>query len=500
MTHLLAQAAGLPDLEFPEVAYSALSPILIFIGAALVLLLISSLSVSRSRPGVYATFMLLTCALAGAGTFVNWGRVVDDGPQTVVAGALVIDGFSVFVILVIIIATALAGLVADPYMRRENINGPELPVLMLLSASGGMVMAAANDLIVLFLGLEILSISLYVLAGMHGRREESGEAALKYFVLGSFSSALFLYGIALVYGATGTTGLPEIATFLAGTVVVSRGVLLAGMALLLVGFAFKVAAVPFHTWTPDVYQGSPSPVTGFMAAAAKAAGFAGLLRVFFATFGVLRLDWQPVIATLAVVTLLVGSVLAVVQTDIKRMLAYSSISHAGYILIGLQAATAQGIAGSLFYLLAYTFMVLGSFAIVTVVGRQGDADHALDSYKGLSSRRPALALAFTLFLMAQAGVPFTSGFMAKLYVIKAAVESRSYALALVGMLAAVVAAFVYLRVIVLMYMAPAADDAPRLPIPLAIGAAVMVAAGFTVVVGLLPSRVIDFARQATLLL
>src|SRR5205085_373000 len=260
--------------------------------------------------------------------------------------------------------------------------------------------------------------------------------------LGAFSSALFLYGVALTYGATGSTNLAEIGTFLAQNVITSNGVLLAGMALLLVGLGFKVAAVPFHTWTPDVYQGSPTPATGFMAAAAKAAGFAGLLRVFFSTFSTLRLDWRPIIFVIAVLTLLVGSILAVVQNDIKRMLAYSSISHAGYVLIGLQAASAKGIAGSLYYLMAYTFMVLGSFAVVTVVGRKGDADHNLEAYRGLSTRRPALAMAFTVLLLAQAGVRFTTGLWAKFYVISAAVErgGSSYTLAIIGMLAAAISA------------------------------------------------------------
>src|SRR5205823_5152026 len=253
--------------------------------------------------------------------------------------------------------------------RREDLEGPEYYVLMLFSASGGMLMASANDLIVVFLGLEILSISLYTLAGWHQRRAGSQEAAIKYFVLGAFSSAFFLYGIALIYGSTGSTNLGDIAEFLRANTV-TNGLLLAGFGLLLVGLGFKVAAVPFHMWTPDVYQGSPTPVTAFMAAAAKAAGFAALLRVFVSTFGANRLDWQPIVWILAVLSLLVGSVLAVVQTDVKRMLAYSSISHAGYILVGLQAASDRGIAGSLFYVLAYTFMVIGSFGVVTLVGRR----------------------------------------------------------------------------------------------------------------------------------
>ena len=285
----------------------------------------------------------------------------------------------------------------------------------------------------------------------------------------------------------------------------SNGVLLGGMGLMLVGLGFKVAAVPFHMWTPDVYQGSPTPVTGFMAAAAKAAGFAGLLRVFFSAFNLYEADWRPLVWVLAVLTIAAGSVIAVVQTDVKRMLAYSSIAHAGYVLIGLEAGTEQGIAGSLFYLLAYTFMILGSFAVVTVVGGRGDDAHGLDAYRGLSRTRPLLALAFTVLLLAQAGVPLTSGFLAKFYVIGAAVEAESYALAVIAMLGAVVSFYFYLRIVVAMYMqAPEGfdEDAPRrrLAVPLGITAAVVVALAFTVAIGVVPDPVADFARNATLLL
>jgi NADH-quinone oxidoreductase subunit N len=241
-------------------------------------------------------------------------------------------------------------------------------------------------------------------------------------------------------------------------------------------------------------------VTGFMAAAAKAAGFAGLLRVFFSALGTQQLDWRPVVFVIAVATLVVGSFLAVVQTNVKRMLAYSSISHAGYVLVGLQAASKDGIAGSLFYLLAYSFMVLGSFAVVTLVALRGDDKHELEDYRGLASRRPGLALAFTVFLMAQAGVPFTSGFLAKFYVISAAVDRHSYALAIIAMLGAAVAAFFYLRLVVLMYSPLGEDDTPaRIPIPATAGAALAITLVFTIVTGLLPSPVMDFARHATLL-
>jgi len=516
-TALSAVRTQLPPLSLPHVEYSALLPELILIGAALTLLLVSSLSRRRLRQGAF-TSLTVAAALASMGAaWKLWLDVVPrhggpagnpvHHPYTALSGAIAVDGFSVFFMVLLTAALALGTLLGDAWLKREEVDGPEYHVLALLCVSGAMLMAAADDLIVLFLGLEILSIPLYVLAGFDGRRRESREAAMKYFVLGAFSSALLLYGIALTYGATGSTSLPQIATYLAQEVIASNGVLLAGLALLLAGLGFKVAAVPFHAWTPDVYQGAPSPVTGFMAAVAKAAGFAALLRVFFSSFSVLRLDWQPLLWAVAVLTLLVGSVLALVQTDIKRMLAYSSISHAGYVLIGLQAGTARGIAGALFYLLAYTFMVLGSFAIVTLMGRRGDSRHSLEEYRGMAAQRPALALLFAVFLMAQTGVPFTTGFLAKFYVISAAVESRSYALAIIGMLAAVIAAFFYLRVIVLMYSPAAGGEAgpaeppggSPIPLPGTVAVTLAVALAVTVVFGLVPAPMIDFARHATLL-
>jgi NADH-quinone oxidoreductase subunit N len=284
---------------------------------------------------------------------------------------------------------------------------------------------------------------------------------------------------------------------------------LAGFALILVGLGFKVAAVPFHMWTPDVYQGAPTPVTGFMAAGAKAAGFAALLRVFVSGFGNYSVDWRPLIFILAVASLLVGSIVALVQQDVKRMLAYSSISHAGYVLIGVQAATNRGVAAALFYLLTYTFMIVGSFAVATVVGRKGDRRHSLDDYRGLGARAPLLAGVMTFLLLAQAGIPPTSGFVAKFAVFAASVDAREYGLTLVGVITTVIAAFFYLRVIVLMYMSepvatavePAGTDgATRLfALDPATGLALGVAVLATVVMGVVPGAFIDFARHATLL-
>jgi NADH-quinone oxidoreductase subunit N len=490
-------------LELPSVEWSELLPQLILIGGALVLLVVGTFFRGPRTGAAYAAFTVATAAAALVATAFQWNRVTGDdgGAKVAMAEAIVVDGYSVFFAVTICSAVLVGALMAESYLRREGLQGAEFYVLMLLSASGGVFMAAANDLIIVFLALEILSIALYVLAGYHRRRARSQEAAIKYFVLGAFSSAFFLYGVALVYGATGSTNLGFVARYRRETTL-TEGVLLGGLAFLLVGLGFKVAAVPFHMWTPDVYEGSPSPVTGFMAAAAKAAGFSALLRIVFSTFSTNRLDWEPIVWALAVLSLVVGSVLAVVQTDVKRMLAYSSISHAGYILVGLQAATDRGIAGSLFYLLAYTFMILGSFGVVTLVGRRGDDHHSLDAYRGLARTRPGLAFAFTVFLLAQAGVPFTSGFLAKFYVIGAAVESRSYALAVVAMLAAVVATFFYLRLIVVMYMSDQVEGdepGPVVEIPAGAGLALGLSLAFTVVVGFLPQFVFDFAENATVL-
>ncbi len=508
---VLAQATEPFAVRVPNVEYSAIVPELILIGSALVLLVITSLGLRRPPAGFYALYTVATSCLALGAGVVAWNDVREHGPYTAISEAIAVDGFSVFFAILIAASVGIGTLFSDAYLRREGIDGSEFHVLVMLAASGGMMMAAANDLIVLFLGLEILSISLYVLAGFHGSRRESREAAMKYFILGAFSSALFLYGIALVYGATGTTQIgpggpgstgsaASITGYLAGNVIASNGVLLAGMVLLLVGLAFKVAAVPFHAWTPDVYQGAPTPATGIMAAIAKAAGFAALLRVFLSAFATMRLDWRPLVFALALLTLVVGSVLAVVQTNVKRMLAYSSIAHAGYVLVGLEAASAAGTASALFYLLAYSFLILGTFGVVGLVARRGDAAHDLDDYRGLAARRPGLALTFTVLLLAQAGAPFTSGFLAKFYVISAAVESESYALALIAMLMAAVAAFFYLRLVIVMYgPGPEGEEQTRIAVPLLVATGLAVTVAFTILVGIVPSPVIDFARHATLL-
>ena len=502
---LYAQAAA----PFTGVAvdWYRLTPMLVLLGASLFLLLGSALTSDRWPRGLHAAVAVTASSAAAVMAVLLWHDVDRHGTRSLVGGALSLDKFSLFLVVVICASAALTALFLDDYLRREQLDAAEVQALVLLAAVGGVVMAMSSDLIVLFLGLETLSIALYVLAGSHLRRGSSQESAIKYFVLGGFSSAFFLYGIALIYGATGSTNLARIAQYLAANTVLrsGRGLLMAGFALMLVGLAFKVAAAPFHMWTPDVYEGAPSPVTGFMASASKAAAFAALLRVFVVAFATNRSDWRPVLFALAILTLVVGSVAAVVQTNVKRMLAYSSVSHAGFILVGVTAATVKGTSGSLFYLMAYAVMVLGTFGVVTLVGKVGDDDHSLAVYKGLGKRRPALALVFTGFLLAQAGVPFTSGFWAKLGVIGAAVEAAGsksdtfgygYVLAVVAMVCAAIAAFLYLRIVKTMYFDEPDADATRPTIPLSAGIALGLAVAFTLVIGVVPSLLLNAAQHA----
>jgi NADH-quinone oxidoreductase subunit N len=509
--------------HLPHVEYSLLLPELIVIGGALVLLLLSALIVRRRNIHLNTTLTLITLTAAGVPLVWRWNEYSDhaakvaklsptlaqlgsstvSGPSTrAVVGAVANDGFGIYVVGLLLIVAALGVLIGDSWLRREDqARGPEFHVLVLLATSGAMFMAIANDLIVTFLGLEILSLPLFVLAAYHSRRALGREAAMKYFILSAFSSALVLDGVALTYGATGSTNLDEIGSFFAQNAA-TNGVLLAGMGLLLVGFGFKVAAVPFHNWAPDVYQGAPSPVTGFMAAAAKIAAFAGMLRVFMTALSALRLDWQPLVAALALLSLVVGAVLAAVQTDVKRMLAYSSISHAGFMLVGLQAGTIDGVSSTLNYVAIYAFMLLGAFAVVTVAGAPShDVNQDLKDYRGLARRRPGLALLFTIFLLAQAGVPLTGGFIAKFDVIAAAVNAKSYALATVAMLSAVIAAFLYLRIVLSMYTS-SDDDAPVTRDPALapsrlMAVALAVAVIVVVATGIIPGPALDLARHAT---
>jgi NADH-quinone oxidoreductase subunit N len=490
----------------PGVEWFHLSPIITLVGGALLLLVVGALTPTWPR-GLYALVTALTAGTAGALAMFQWDDVTDNGVDTLVAGALAFDTFAQFLTITICAATLLVALVSDDELRLAGKDGPEVYALFLIAATGGVVMGAANDLILLFLGLETLSLALYVLAASDRERTASQESGIKYFVLGGFASAFFLYGIALIYGGTASTNIGEIIVAFQTSVLIDGkdSLVLAGIALLIVGLGFKVAAVPFHVWTPDVYEGAPTNVTAFMASVGKAAAFAAMLRVLVIALPFHRDDWRPAIWVLALLSLVVGSVLAIVQSDVKRILAYSSISHAGFILVGVEAAghgageriQGDGMPSVVTYLLLYSVLTIGTFAVVALVARSNGGDTSIDAFKGLAGRRPTIALGLTVFLLAQAGVPLTSGFVAKWGVIQAAVEEESYAIAITAMVAAVIAAFLYLRIMVNVWLEAGDETAAPEAVPFSTGLAILAAAAFTLVVGVWPNWLLDAADTVT---
>jgi NADH-quinone oxidoreductase subunit N len=387
-------------------------------------------------------------------------------------------------------------LISFGYLEREQLWAPEYYVLLLFATLGMMVMAAGVDLIVIFLGLELMSVAVYVLAGFDRRRARSAEAALKYFLLGAFASGFLLYGIALVYGATGTTNLGLIGGQLSITHTPSA-MLLAGLALLIVGFAFKIAAVPFHMWAPDVYDGAPTPVTAFMATGVKAAAFAALFRVMYQAFAGVA-AWHDIVWWLAIITMVGGNLFALGQRSVKRMLAYSSVAHAGYLLVALNAGGAAGTSAFLVYVVVYTLMSLGAFAVLAAKGRAGESDVTIDDLAGLAARRPRLAFALAVCMLSLLGFPGTAGFIGKWYILLAATSAGHNVLAAILVLTSVVSAGYYLPVIMAMYMKAEPNEAAHVDVRLDRWGRAAVAA---VVLGLLlfgvwPNRLLDLAKSA----
>ena len=394
------------------------------------------------------------------------------------AGMVAVDGFRVFTNFILLIAAALSIALSFGYLERRRIDRGEFYVLVLFATVGMMLMAGARDLILTFIALEVMSVAIYVLVGYDRQDPRSSEASLKYFLLGAFSSGFFLYGIALVFGATGTTHLPTIGALVGDGLGDATALFLAGTALLMVGLGFKVAAVPFHVWTPDAYDGAPTPVTALMATGVKAAAFAAFIRIFAVGFLGAHEQWGQVAWVLAAVTMLVANLIALTQGSVKRMLAYSSIAHAGYLLVALLSANGAGAAAFLFYLLVYTVMTAGAFGIV-IANSHGDRERiSLEDYAGWGWEQPLLGAAFALFLLSLAGFPLTGGFVGKLFILRSALEAGNPALAVVLVLASLISYFYYLRVIVVMYMrpAPASREARSTALPAPAGFAVAFAA------------------------
>jgi NADH-quinone oxidoreductase subunit N len=418
-------------------------------------------------------------------------------------GMWVVDNYARFFKLIFLLGTALTVLISIEYLDNEEMQNAEYYALVLFATLGMMVMASAAELITMFLGIELMSISLYVLAGYTRARMISNEAALKYYVLGSFASAFLLYGIALIYGSTGKTEILAISQVIATTGLKAPTIIF-GMAFLIIGFGFKTASVPFHMWTPDVYEGAPAPITAFMSAGPKAAAFAAFARIFMEAIPSLKPEWTGLIWIMAVLTMSVGNIVALVQDNIKRMLAYSSIAHAGYVLVAFLAAGELGTTSILYYMLTYTFMNIGAFALITVMAGRGEQRVHIEDYKGLGFRHPFAAVIMSLFLFSLAGIPPTAGFMAKFYIFSAAIKEGYVGLAIIGVINSVVSVYYYLRVTVAMYMeAPPAVsevEAPALVFTPALVLAIAISAYGVLSLGIFPSSYIGIVKQSFLAL
>jgi NADH-quinone oxidoreductase subunit N len=470
-----------------------LPEIVLSLSAMLVLMVDVFQKGSRSQPSSrIIPWLSMAGVLLAAVANLYLLRYAEAAPTAIIA----LDGFRIFTNFVFLLATAFFILISTRYLADENLRLGELYVLIMFSAVGMMVFAGSRELMLIFLGLELMSVPIYVLVGMNRRSVAAAEGALKYFILGAFSSAFFLFGISLTYGATGTTNLALISLSLGTDVVSASPILLLGVAMLAIGFAFKVAAVPFHMWTPDAYEGAPAPVTGFMASAVKAAAFAAFIRVFLTAFPGLYATWDSVAIWLAIATMVVANLIALVQGNVKRMLAYSSIAHAGYLLVAVAAASVIGAASFLFYVLVYTITTMGTFAVVITMGRRGEADMDLDAYSGLGWRSPWLAVAMTIFLLSLAGFPFTGGFIAKFFVLRAAVEQGLIALAVVLVMASLVSYYYYLRLAWYMWFRePLAAGTRRIVLAPGMWVALIVAVAATLYLGVAPQYLLRLAEQ-----
>ncbi len=472
-----------------NVNFGAIMPSLILTAFAMALLLISVFSPRGSTTHV-AWISIIGLVVTGAFCIGAW-----NDQQVGFYQHVVLDNFALFFHFVFLLAAGLTILMSDGYLKREGYPIGEYYPLVLFTTAGAMWMASGTDLMTIFLGLEVLSISLYVLAGFFRRDVRSNEAGLKYFLLGAFSTGFLLYGIALLYGVSGTTQIAMMGEFFrANPAVFGNPMTIAGMLLLSVGFLFKIAIVPFHMWTPDVYQGAPTPITAFMSAGPKAAAIAAFMRVLSLGLEGLAAEWTSLLWVLAVLTMTVGNVIAIYQSDLKRMLAYSSIAHAGYALIGLVAFNQIGMSGILFYMLAYTFMNVGAFAVLVLAGKKGEENLTLQGFAGFGYKRPFLAVALTIFLFSLMGIPPTAGFAGKFYIFAGAVQAGYIWLAVIGVLNSAVSLYYYLRVMVYMYFRDPAEDYAWVKMHGGAVASILLAIAGSLWLGIFPGPIMELAK------
>jgi NADH-quinone oxidoreductase subunit N len=480
---------NLVQIAVANVNLQAIMPSLVLCCFGMVLLLVS-VFIERGRTAPVAWLSIIGLVVAGIVSVSGWNN-----PQAGFAGSVVLDNFATFFNITCLIAAGLTILMSDSYLHREGYPVAEYYPLILFTTAGAMWMASGTDLMTIFLGLEVLSVSLYVLAGFFRGQLRSNEAGLKYFFLGAFSTGFMLYGVALLYGISGTTKVAGIAEAIRVMPdAASNPMVIAGALLLSIGFLFKIGAAPFHMWTPDVYQGAPTPITAFMSAGPKAAAFAAFMRVTYISLDSLQVNMSAVFWILAVLTMTIGNFIAISQRDVKRMLAFSSISHAGYALVGMVAWNQIGFSAILFYMLVYTFMNIGAFAVLVLVGKQGEENLTLDGLSGFGYKRPFLGIAMTIFLFSLMGLPPTAGFTGKFFIFAGALEAGYVWLAIIGVLNSAVSLYYYLRVMVYMYFRDPVEDYSWVKMEMATVVSILIAIAGVLYLGIVPGPVMELAK------
>ncbi len=472
-------------------AFRWVFPELIVTGCALLVLMVEAF---RKEKGASVASGII--CLAGALAALYYTRCLWNMNVQPFNGLYVIDTFGTFFKSIFLIILALISIVSLRYAAREEIGFGEYYALLLLGVLGMMVMVSSNSFVTIFIGLEVMSLAIYVLCGLLSGNLKSVEAALKYFMLGAFATAFLLYGIALTYATSGSIDVKELAYLIKEHCFDITPAFYCGMALLIVGFGFKIAAVPFHMWTPDVYEGAPTSITAYMATGVKAAAFGAFLRVFYTGFLPFVADWSAILWFIAVLTMIVGNIIALVQNNVKRLLAYSSIAHAGYILVAFVTGDKVLSSSILFYLMVYAFMNIGAFSVVMLLGRKGEPNEEIESYAGLAARHPFVALSMTIFLLSLTGIPPLGGFMSKFYVFSAAIKSQYYWLAVIGMLNSAVAAYYYLRVLMYMYFKEPERELGAIDLSPAYVIVILICIAALLYTGILPRELLLVAQKS----